>query len=217
MSALLQEVISHPDWTSGDNIVFIFDDNGSSYNVRRDPHGIYSSSSNTYRPRLVFDCADPTAAPTSNPTLPLPTLAPTPAVPTTLPTGAPTTLPTLAPTGVPTSAPTSAFSISEYMTHCAEEFISDGQVVYDNWGLDYPKPLNYADRTQGAQFETINVPSYCQVSSAYIQFTSYQADSGTVIIRIYATTERNANVLSSSSYSVSSRPRTSAVRGSVFP
>lgn len=104
------------------------------------------------------------------------------------------------------------YVISTRMTHCVEQTIGSSAYLYDSDTFEIPKPSpSNSDRINGMQFEGIAIPPYCLVSSAYIQFTSRSTDSGTVITKIRATTDRNLHVLADASYSVSSRPLTTQV------
>ena len=94
----------------------------------------------------------------------------------------------------------------------AEETNSDGSIYQGSSDLElcYDIDDNGGLQTVGVQFAALSIPQNATITSAYIQFTADESNSGSVTINIKGQDADNASTFSSSTHDVTNRTQTSA-------
>ncbi|MFQ6070095.1 MAG: DUF2341 domain-containing protein, partial [Candidatus Aminicenantales bacterium] len=91
----------------------------------------------------------------------------------------------------------------------AEELVSDGDMYLDSSDLEMIYDSYHGgDQKIGIRFQNVTLPQGATITSAYIQFTVDETDSGTTNLTIYGEDTDNASTFSSTTGNISSRTKT---------
>ena len=202
ISSVISEITSRSGWVSGNSLMIIANDNGSSRYANRKFHAYEGNSA--LAAKLIINYLDVSAVtPTNTPTLiptNTPTVGPT-ATPTDTPT--PTNTPTNTPTGTPTDTPTNtptvtptpigvATTLTVVITNGADDSNMEAG-VFTNDGTQVIMGKNIANSSNDLlRFNAITIPRGSTLSSAYLSFSGNSQNSTTVNLQLAAVADDNS-------------------------